>query len=202
VESSGRTARKDEIAAAPGRWRSKDMKKISIVYESVEGHTQTVAERIGSILKGAGCQVALVRCKAATEPMLKDADGILLGGSIHAGKHNAKLVRFTGAHRGILESKRTAFFLVCLTARSNTPEDLSEVEGYLKDFEQRTGFSPDLSQAFGGALLYTKYNFLKRGLMKSITKKQGGDIDTSRDFIYTDWDAVDAFAREFLERLV
>jgi menaquinone-dependent protoporphyrinogen oxidase len=50
-------------------------------------------------------------------------------------------------------------------------------------------------------LLYTKYNFLKRGLMKSITKKQGGDIDTSRDFIYTDWDAVDAFAREFLERL-
>ena len=71
----------------------------------------------------------------------------------------------------------------------------------LKDFEQRTGLCPVESTAFAGALLYTKYNFLNRGLMKSITQKEGGDIDTSRDFIYTDWDAVDNFANLFLSRL-
>lgn len=40
----------------------------------------------------------------------------------------------------------------------------------------------------GRALLYTKYDFFKRFLMRIISKRSGGDTDTSRDFIYTDWD--------------
>ena len=176
------------------------MKKIAMLYESVDGHTATVVERMGAIFKGAGIEVVPVRCKANSIPALKEADGIVIGGSIHAGRHNNKLIRFVTAHRDLIGAKPNAFFLVCLTAKFDSPEKAAEVVGYLKDFETRTGLIPGHSQAFAGALLYTKYNFIMRALMKSITKKEGGDVDTSRDYIYTDWQAVETFARSFLDR--
>ena len=48
-----------------------------------------------------------------------------------------------------------------------------------------------------GALRYTHYNWLKRWMMKRIVTKAGGNTDTSRDYEYTDWAAVRAFADEF-----
>ncbi len=56
----------------------------------------------------------------------------------------------------------------------------------------------------GGALLYRKYGFVKRLMMKKIVSDKPGGLstDTSRDHIYTDWDDVTRFAEAFLERLV
>jgi menaquinone-dependent protoporphyrinogen oxidase len=50
-----------------------------------------------------------------------------------------------------------------------------------------------------GALLYRKYGFLKRWIMKRIVARAGGDTDTSRDYEYTDWNDMRAFAKEFLQ---
>ena len=50
---------------------------------------------------------------------------------------------------------------------------------------------------FGGALRYTKYNVLIRIMMRVIVGFAGGDTDTSRDYEYTDWRAVEGFAAEF-----
>ena len=47
---------------------------------------------------------------------------------------------------------------------------------------------------FAGALLYTRYGWVKRHLMRAIARHEGGDVDTSRDHDYTDWDAVEHFA--------
>jgi len=38
--------------------------------------------------------------------------------------------------------------------------------------------------------------------MKRIARKSGGDTDTSRDYEYTDWAAVDDFAQRFVTDLV
>jgi menaquinone-dependent protoporphyrinogen oxidase len=48
-----------------------------------------------------------------------------------------------------------------------------------------------------GALPYTRYNWLKRWIMRRIVAKAGGDTDTTRDFEYTDWEDLRAFARTF-----
>jgi menaquinone-dependent protoporphyrinogen oxidase len=37
--------------------------------------------------------------------------------------------------------------------------------------------------------------------MRRISAKEGGDTDTSRDYEYTDWAAVDRFARELVTRV-
>jgi menaquinone-dependent protoporphyrinogen oxidase len=55
---------------------------------------------------------------------------------------------------------------------------------------------------FAGALLYTQYGFLKRHLMKKIASDKGSlDTDTSRDYVYTEWDGVQRFTEDFLVTL-
>ena len=49
-------------------------------------------------------------------------------------------------------------------------------------------------QPIAGALLYQEYGLLKRLVMRMIAKRAGGDTDTSRDHVYTDWEALERFA--------
>jgi len=57
-----------------------------------------------------------------------------------------------------------------------------------------TAFSPDLVGTFAGALLYSRYGWLKRRIMRSIVRREGGDTDMTRDYEYTNWEAIDRFA--------
>jgi menaquinone-dependent protoporphyrinogen oxidase len=52
-----------------------------------------------------------------------------------------------------------------------------------------------------GALKYTEYDFFRRWMLKRIAKKEGGPVDTSLDHEFTDWDALDAFVRTFVEQV-
>jgi len=63
---------------------------------------------------------------------------------------------------------------------------------------RKTGWHPARVELVAGALPYSKYNFLIRYVMRRIAAKEGGDTDTSHDYEYTDWEAVDRFARDAL----
>ena len=171
--------------------------KIVICFETGEGHTKTVAERIGAHLTQAGHAVDVLRCRDAETGALEAADGIIVGASIHMGKHHKRAVRFAREHQTLLAAKPAAFFTVCLTAKSDKPEKQAEVQGYLDTFQEQSGWKPALIRAFAGALLYTQYGFIKRKIMLKIIRAEGGDVDPGRDYVYTDWDAVDAFAAGF-----
>lgn len=53
--------------------------------------------------------------------------------------------------------------------------------------------------SFAGALQYREYNFPTRTLMRLLMRRGGHPTDTSRDYEYTDWVAVDRFADDFRE---
>ena len=53
-----------------------------------------------------------------------------------------------------------------------------------------------------GALKYTEYDFFKRLIMKMISKREGRSTDTSRDYEYTDWNAVTKFVTDFADKVV
>jgi menaquinone-dependent protoporphyrinogen oxidase len=80
----------------------------------------------------------------------------------------------------------------------------SPSERKFENFEQQTGWRPVQIGLFSGALLYRQYGFLKRLMMKRIVSSKPGNLstDTSRDHEYTEWDAVERFAEDFLNRLV
>ena len=63
------------------------------------------------------------------------------------------------------------------------------------DLTERTGLDPDAVGMFAGALVYTQYGWFKRHMMRAIVKHEGGDLDMSKDYEYTDWDAVTGFAK-------
>jgi menaquinone-dependent protoporphyrinogen oxidase len=119
------------------------------------------------------------------------------------GKHERYVLDYVREYRGTLERLPSAFFSVSLAARDNTEEARKEVEGYIEQFVQQTGWRPNKVGLFPGALLYTQYGFFKRWIMKKIARDKGNpDTDTSRDYVYTDWNSVRGFAEEFLESLV
>jgi len=149
--------------------------------------------------------VPRVRAATKTEPNpdLESYDVILVAGSVHIGRHERELVAFVKAHREALQRIPTAFVSVSLSQAG--AEDLrrtaeqrvratSNVAGVLDAFFRKTGWRPRWVQPFAGALLYTRYNFLIRFILKRISRQEGGSVDTSRDHEYTDWPAVERFA--------
>jgi len=79
---------------------------------------------------------------------------------------------------------------------------VEEAKGYMEEFTRETGWRPDMVGLFAGVLLYKQYGFIKRHMMKKIVRDKGNpDTDTSRDYVYTDWNDVRHFVEEFLEGL-
>ena len=99
-------------------------------------------------------------------------------------------------HRHALGEIPSGFFSVCLAAAEADEESRQAVRGYLDDFEQRTGWTPSLRTTFAGALQYLEYSYPVRLAMRLMMRRGGHPTDTSRDYDYTDWEAVEAWAHE------
>jgi len=117
--------------------------------------------------------------------------GVIVGASVHYGRHPAVLRAFLRAQREKLAAKPGAFFSVSLSAN----------ERYASKLLGQAGWRPQLTAAFAGALQYRKYGPIKRVVVKAFAAIGGHDTDTSRDYDYTNWKAVDSFATAFLRNV-
>jgi menaquinone-dependent protoporphyrinogen oxidase len=174
--------------------------KILIGYGTTEGQTARIASHLAEAIRSHGIEAEARDLKQSKDAGLDRYDAVIVGGSIHMGKHEDYVVDFVRKNRLKLEGLPSAFFSVSLAAHG----DMANAEAYLAKFEEATGWQPAQVGLFGGALLYRQYGFLKRLMMKKIVSDKPGGLstDTSRDHVYTDWDEVERFAEAFLERLV
>lgn len=170
------------------------MKKILLTYGTTEGQTAKIADFISDVLGSHGHEVTVVDVRETADTP-DGYDAVVVGASIHMGTHDQRIVDFVVRHRDALGRLPTAFFSVSLAAYGDT----AEAEGYVEEFAKRTGWRPGRVGVFGGALLYTQYGFLKRRMMRRIVRDKPGNLgmDLSRDYVYTDWDRVKAFAEDF-----
>lgn len=169
------------------------MSRILIAYASTHGHTAKIANRLAEVLRAEGAEVDLA---TKDVPGPEGYDAVLVGASIHAGHHQRDIVDWVKHNARTLNHVPSAFFSVCLTAADDTDESREATQGYLADFEERTGWTPTRRTTFAGALQYREYDFGTRLLMRLLMKRMHHPTDASRDYDYTDWDAVAAFARE------
>ena len=175
------------------------MSRILIPYGTTEGSTARISEYIVEVIQSHGHEAQAVDIKASGHPEPEGYDGVIVGASIHMAKHEDYVVDFVRENRATLERLPSAFFSVSLAAH----DDPRTAEGYIEKFVDDTGWRPARVGLFGGALLYTQYGFIKRHMMKKIVRDKGVlDTDTSRDYVYTEWDGVKHFVEEFLETLV
>ena len=170
--------------------------KILIVYGTTEGQTRKIARFMEDVLQDVGHKVAIA--DAGDQPPSPDQyDAILIGGSIHLHKYQAAVSYYITHHLVALNKMPGAFFSVCLAVASALEDEHREAEKIATDFLEQTGWKPMMVTHIAGALKYTQYDFFKRLIMKMISKREGRTTDTSRDYEFTDWDAVKKFVREF-----
>jgi menaquinone-dependent protoporphyrinogen oxidase len=82
------------------------------------------------------------------------------------------------------------------------PEERADAQRIAEAFPARLGWKPDVIEIVAGALMFSKYGFLRATALKIIAKKEMGSVDATRDTVFTDWNAVERFAREFVARVV
>jgi len=184
------------------------MKPVLILYATRDGHTRRIAEHIQAKL-GSRNLCCVTRDLRSTNGDIDFSSfgATILAGPIHAGRHPSELVKFVRNKRLALQRLPTVLLSVCLAqAGIENPETPAEkraeatraVNEMRATFMEQTGFYPTRTKAVAGALPYTKYNFFVRWLMKRIVKKEAGDTDITRDYVYTDWAALDRFVDQFL----
>ncbi|MFW6067591.1 MAG: flavodoxin domain-containing protein [Myxococcota bacterium] len=179
------------------------MAKALVLYATTEGQTAKVAHHIADVARGHGHEVAVHTAEEALDgkaPPLDGFDVVFVGGSLHEGRHQRSLRRFLREHGQELAAKPTGLFSLSLAAASADPEERKAADHCIDELLKETGFTPTVRASVAGALRYTQYSWLKRFVMKRIAASEGGETDTSKDFEYTDWDAVTAFADEVLAK--
>ena len=165
------------------------MSAILLLHASREGQTERIAQRIAASLAARGHRVEVT--PAAQQVDLSGFDAIMVGASVHYGRHPASLAALLRRNAALLAGRSSAFFSVSLGAKTE----------YATHFLHETRWKPALVAVFAGALRYSAYGPLKRLLVRAFAAAAGHDTDSSKDYDYTDWKAVDEFATAFAERL-
>jgi menaquinone-dependent protoporphyrinogen oxidase len=173
------------------------MPDVLLLFASKHGHTKKVAMRIARAIEHDGIRTHLYDAESATWPVAGDFDGVVVGASIHAGRHQRSIVDWAKKHRTTLGTMPSAFFTVCLTAADDTDESREATRRYLDEFVEATGWTPRKHATFAGAVQYREYDFATRLLVRLMMRRHGDAGDISHDHDYTDWEAVDRFGHEF-----
>jgi menaquinone-dependent protoporphyrinogen oxidase len=170
------------------------MARILILYATTEGHTARIAGRIARTIRNQGHSAEAHPADSDRRgPDWATYDSVIVGASIHYGRHPGYLRGLVHEHRALLAARPCAFFSVSLSAGGPGAKPKA-AQRYMEAFLGEVGWRPQQAAAFAGALQYSKYGAFKRMLMILFVGLAGGDTDTSRDYEYTDWSAVERFA--------
>src|SRR5205085_2710291 len=144
-----------------------------------EGQTQRIAEHMADSVRAHGLLADVVNAAQIPEGFSLSAhSAAIVAASVHGGHHKKAIVRFVKDHVKELERIPTVFLSVSLSeARAEDaiapPEKraraAADATRMIDEFLAETGWRPSSIKAVAGALLYTKYNFLLRFVMKRIS---------------------------------
>jgi menaquinone-dependent protoporphyrinogen oxidase len=178
------------------------MVEIPIFFATSEGQTARIAEQLAVLFRENGFSSAAIEVTSNRAATFNwgPVRAVLVGASVHLGRHQPSASRFVRAHLQQLSDHPSAFFSVSLSAASSNQDEVMAARHIAKEFCTKTGWSPGRIVTFAGGLAYSKYGWLKRWMLQRIARKEGGPTDTSRDHELTDWAAVTALATEVVAR--
>jgi menaquinone-dependent protoporphyrinogen oxidase len=165
---------------------------ILLLHSSTDGHTVKIMEYIGGHLSGrAACEILDLNLQP--EVNFAGFDRVIIGASIRYGKFNQNVYQFVSHYQTELEAADAAYFGVNLTARKPGKENPAG-NPYIEKFLKASPWQPRRMALFAGALDYSKYGFVDRNMIRFIMKITGGPTDPSTQEVFTNWQAVEAFA--------
>lgn len=177
------------------------MRRALIVYCTVEGHSRRVAHVIADQLADAGVEADVENAERVTADVDPAAyDAVIVAASIHFGRYGRAVRRWVARHAAALNARPSLFVTICLSVRDHTEESDKLLLKALLDFEYHTRWKPEAVKFVAGALMYTRYNWLRKLMVRRLAREKGDPTDTSRDWVFTDWPDLAAFITAFLAR--
>jgi menaquinone-dependent protoporphyrinogen oxidase len=174
------------------------MSQILVIYSTTDGHTRHICERLQQFMAQQGKTATVVPLAQADALDLASFDKIVIGASIRYGKHQPQVAQFIARHQALLQSKPNAFFTVNIVARK--PEkNQPQTNPYLIKFLRQINWRPKLLGVFAGKLNYPSYGFVDRQMIRFIMLMTKGPTDPKAVIEFTDWQQVQAFARQVCE---
>ncbi|MDX6041453.1 menaquinone-dependent protoporphyrinogen IX dehydrogenase [Scandinavium lactucae] len=172
--------------------------KILILFSTRDGQTREIAASLATELKELAFDADIVNLHRADNIDWSAYDGVVIGASIRYGHFHAALDSFVKKHQHSLAQRPGAFYSVNLVARK--PEKRTpQTNSYTRKFLLGSTWAPDLCAVFAGALRYPRYSWYDRMMIRLIMKMTGGETDTRKEVVYTDWQQVAHFAREIAQ---
>lgn len=169
------------------------MASVAIVYSTVDGQTRRIGERLAEVLAGLGHEVALRSITRLEGLELPAFDKVVVGASIRYGRHRPQVAEFVHAHRGLLDTRPSAFFSVNIVARK-PQKNRPDTNPYVRRFLREAGWQPRLADVFAGRLDLPRCGWLDRTVIRFIMLLTGGPTAADTVVEYTDWARVDEFA--------
>jgi menaquinone-dependent protoporphyrinogen oxidase len=170
------------------------MCEVPIFYATTEGQTRRIAEQIASTLRQEGLTSEIFDLSIPAVPDWLAVRGVVVGGSIHGGRHQRALAEFVERQALHLSARPSAFFSVSLSAGSRNAVEVDAAHALAIRFVRSAGWEPRSVACFAGKLAYTQYGVIKRFVMQFIAWREGAPTDARRDYEFTDWKAVRQFA--------
>jgi len=180
--------------------------KAVVFYATREGQARRVAERVAADLRARHTGVDVFDVKHLQSGIdWTPYDFACVVASAHAGRHEREMVRFVQRCRNELQRVGAVFLSLTLSEagaedpakpRALREQSRADVQRMIDGFIADTGWRPERILPVAGALAYSKYNVFIRFVMKRIARKAGAPTDTSRDYEFTDWAAIDRFVAE------
>ncbi|HHR6079532.1 TPA: menaquinone-dependent protoporphyrinogen IX dehydrogenase [Providencia alcalifaciens] len=167
-----------------------------LLHSSTDGQTKKIILKMADQLRRAGRECDIRDLNSDKSFNLSAYEKVLVGASIRYGHFNKQLVRFASTHQTQLNSMKTGFFAVNLTARKEGKNTV-ETNAYTRKFLEKCPWQPTVKSVFAGALFYPRYKWFDRVMIRLIMKMTDGPTDPNTEIEYTNWDNVAEFTTEF-----
>jgi menaquinone-dependent protoporphyrinogen oxidase len=187
------------------------VKPVLVIYATREGHTRHIAEDLAATLERQERSCELVDSARIPEGFsLAEYSSAIVSASLHLGAHEPEITEFVKRHLAELNRIPTLFLSVSLSEvtveDANAPPEKrataeADVKRTIDGFLKETGWHPSHIAAVAGALLYSRYNFVIRFVMRRIASKVGIPTDTTRDYEFTDWTKLHQVVEEFMRSI-
>ena len=160
-------------------------KKYLVAYGTAAGSTAEVAEAIGEELRQSGAAVDVQAVEAVRD--LAAYDAVVIGSAVRMFHLLPKTRKFIRKFKKALNAKPLAYFLVCMTMKEDTPENVQKATEFAKPLLALK--EPVSLELFGGCMDPDKLTGMFAKTMESQPKEDARD-----------WEAIRAWGRELISK--
>ncbi len=175
------------------------MKTVLVVYDSRSGHTARIARRIWETIIAEGHQADMMHVLEADREGVdwNKYDLVICGAPVLYGVFRKQFLAFVNRWKAVLDAKPNSFFNVTVIAR-NPAKATPEGNVYCRKFLENNPWHPKDVKCFAGKVDYPNWSWIDAKLIQMIMKMTKGPTEMTAVIDYTDWDAVEEYARHCL----